>query len=413
MGDSAVNRLLALVFAFVVSVSGGLLAPPVAHADDLRPTYAKLRESLVMLSITYTGHAVMPGEVLGRPVPGSDTSFSFSCSGFIVDPSGHIATAGHCVEVDDDTATMFRISLIDELVDAQVISPEDRDEVLLQAIQDRWNVEGPQGGEPSIEVQVIQPRSPARVIDTPMVVDVVARQPFMDGDNALLKIANMAPLKPVVISETPPEAGQPVTAIGWPGIIKRNTDLTRLPEPSFKTGTVSSVQVERNGDPKTEISADLSGGMSGGPTIDNSTGEVLGINSYGYSDPSANGLNFITHTETLRNFLTTNGVKLTPPATPAPAPKGGGFPWAIVVVLGMLAAAGAVLAMIVSKRRVVPAGGPAPTAVESTRGQAYLPPQPETALPPESAPGAVLDADVVEPPPTQHNPQQPPPQNPA
>ena len=44
-------------------------------------------------------------------------------------------------------------------------------------------------------------------------------------------------------------------------------------QPSFKSGTASSQQVSETGVAGTEVNADLSGGMSGGPTVDSDTGE--------------------------------------------------------------------------------------------------------------------------------------------
>ena len=54
------------------------------------------------------------------------------------------------------------------------------------------------------------------------------------------------------------------------------------------------------------MNADISGGMSGGPTV-NANGEVIGVNSFTISGEEQ-AFNFITDTRDLNRFLQQNGV---------------------------------------------------------------------------------------------------------
>jgi serine protease Do len=129
-------------------------------------------------------------------------------------------------------------------------------------------------------------------------------------------------------------------------------DPNRVAQPSFKSGRASSEQVLPNGVPITEISADLSGGMSGGPTVD-SNGEVVGINSS--SDTLGEATSFITNAPALRAFLKQNGVNLAEP----PAPEKS-FPWIwIGTAVGFVVVAGIILPVVLfvslaQKRRGTP-----------------------------------------------------------
>ena len=73
-------------------------------------------------------------------------------------------------------------------------------------------------------------------------------------------------------------------SVGFPGAVQPNAAGAEVPQPSYKTGTVSSRQVDDSGIARTEVSATMGSGMSGGPTV-NSAGEVIGTNSCGNSLP--------------------------------------------------------------------------------------------------------------------------------
>ena len=143
-------------------------------------------------------------------------------------------------------------------------------------------------------------------------------------------------------------------------------------KPSYRSGAVSSRSYSTQGVPRTEIDTDITPGMSGGPSV-NEEGQVIGINS-AYVYQGAGQANYITDTETLREFLTANGVKLAEPASQSAAPAaavenpsavtstGPEIPlWMIVTLAGLVLA----LAVMAS----LPDPGDAPTARASPRSR--------------------------------------------
>lgn len=169
---------------------------------------------------------------------------------------------------------------------------------------------------------------PGRIIDYFIAAQVVDFQKADDGDNAVIKVANEPPLPALPVAEKAPVPGTALTSVGFPGDVGGAMDPSRLQEPSFKDGTASSQQVTPSGAANTEVSAAISAGMSGGPTVDDATTEVAGLNDYtltGENQP----FNFISDAAALRAFVVKNGVHLVSLAKPARP-----FPWIWVAVGG-------------------------------------------------------------------------------
>lgn len=321
-----------------IAIASLPFTPAVARADDQTAIYEKVRDALVYLDIEYTGYVRVPAEKMESGVAKwSDAAkVGYTCSGFVVDPSGFIATAGHCVQIDANVKAAIRKTFVNNAVNAGDLDASAAESFLATANDEEWPVEGKEPESPVDRVvSVIQPAGPHRVIADFTTVQVVGTQDFAEGDNALLKVSGQQPLTPLVVARAAPKPGQALTAVGFPGSVSDVVDSSRLQQPSFKSGTASSQQVKPSGASTTEMNADVSGGMSGGPTIDNETGEVLGINSYGIVGETE-AFNFITDAPTLRTFLQQNGVQL---AQPAPEKS---FPWMWIAI----AAAAAVLVVL-------------------------------------------------------------------
>lgn len=361
------NRLLALVAAAgLVVTSGALAAPATADSDDAQIKLNEhVRGSLVYVQTTYRGHVLVPAEAMqsGKPLRSEETTATFTCSGFVVDPSGFVTTAGHCVDPEgSEVLESLRENFVVDSVIAGMLDRTAAESFLSTANEEQWEVEGYQrGSKPDREVVLIQPDSANRVLDRQVTAQVVDFENFMDGDNALLKVVVRKPMQALVVAEEAPKPGQSLTSVGWPGSVAGSVDPSRLPEPSFKSGTASSTQVKPSGAQSTEVNADISGGMSGGPTVDNDTGEVLGVNSYGIVGETQ-AFNFITDASDLRAFLSKNGVHLT--QSVAPAQKS--FPWGVIVAILVFLAVVALLVVIVQRRRtgVTQAAAPQPEPLQ-------------------------------------------------
>jgi serine protease Do len=362
----AVRPIFAVV-ALALTILGFALGTPTAHADQTSVD-AKIGQSLVYIDITSTGYVLFPAGVLDAESLASvgfdpDTveqnhwvgplKTGGSCSGVIVDPTGYIATAGHCVGGDalEDKQRFYREAFLAIFPD---MSSNSLANAVSTATNEEWPVEGKDpGSQPSLKVEVMQPQVEGRIVSTPVTADVVDFQKFGDGDNALLKVPGLPPLHALPVADHVPAPGTAVTSAGYPGAVSKVIDPNSLQQPSFKDGTVSGVHIQQSGAATTEVSAASSPGMSGGPTVNNATGEVIGLNDFGvFNDQhtaEVAGTNFITDASGLHAFLVRNGVQLV--ALPTPAKP---FPWlwiAVGSVVLVTVAALATIAMWLRRRR--------------------------------------------------------------
>ncbi|MFE5407237.1 serine protease [Microbacterium sp. NPDC056569] len=295
MNAISVTRRIALGTTATFLALGAAVgfAGPATAAESPNPL-TDIENSLVHVVTTYTGWVQYPTEAGWEWSHQIDVQSA--CTGWFASDEGHIATAGHCVEVD---ASVRDAIIYQFLVDL------DREDLFATA--QSWTVEGYEdGSDVDRTVHVIQPHAALDpVIEDYTVAQVIDFQSFEDGDAALLRVAGATGTVPLPIAQAAPAVGDDVTSIGFPASVEGVADDRRLAA-SFKTGTVSSRQVTDAGVPVTEINAQVSGGMSGGPTVDG-TGSVIGINSFGINGESQS-FNFVTDTESLASFLESHGV---------------------------------------------------------------------------------------------------------
>jgi hypothetical protein len=299
------GRRTAAVLMTGIACTGMLLANPgMAAAEEV----SDAEKSIVLVGVSWEGYVLHP-DATGAPIWSDPVSVLSGCTGWFAAEDGHIVTAGHCVDPAEGRAAILQQFLVEN-------NMQDR---AAEAFTN-WPVEGlEQGSEPARIVQVVQPPAvEGAVITDPITVQVVDYQPFADGDLALLKANGLPEATPALpIAEEPAAIGDPLTAIGFPDTVAAVTDATRI-RASFKSGTVSSSQVSPDGVAGTEINAELSFGMSGGPTI-NDRGEVLGVNSF-ITLGVARNFNFITDATALRTYLERLDVELAP--TPSATASG-------------------------------------------------------------------------------------------
>jgi hypothetical protein len=224
-----------------------------------------------------------------------------TCTGFGVHPDGYVATAGHCVDTSTDDG--IRASFIEAAAEEFVAT------VPGQALPDvvaygmaNWTVAGQAAGSP-IESEVRasgmttggSPGVPARVLDV---------RPFAEGDVALLKIeaAHLPALELVTAADI--AVGTSVLSGGFPASVGEVVGPNA--QPSIKDGEISGRQSVDSG-PVYEISAALTPGMSGGPTVD-LAGRVLGVNSFIPAEETQ-AFNFVVPASGLAELLGRNGVR--------------------------------------------------------------------------------------------------------
>lgn len=238
-----------------VAVTGGFLSPAAA-ADTTTATTtvstsesagneglaALVQPSVVYETITYTGYVYDPylngGEFLDDA---AEFSATFTCSGFVVDPDGYIATAGHCLDMEAgkravaeagaqwaiDTDFYTENYSKDELADSYEVHTYDPELDKLYNKVDR-TVKVSWGA--SVSGIGVEKRLPARVIGV---------NSFDDGDTALIKVDETG-LNAIDLAEETPEINTDVVTVGYPGLIETYTDHDLVP--TFTEGTVSSTK---------------------------------------------------------------------------------------------------------------------------------------------------------------------------
>lgn len=254
--------LVAAAVAALVAVPSVGTASAQPDTSSQPPAAELIRPSIVYLESS------IPGSWVAR------------CTGFVVSPDGYVATAGHCV-------------------DPAHISSEGGSAINLSASS--GNAVLAQIAESGMTVTIL---GAGRAADAtrPVAARVVDVRPLGHGDVALLKV----PLSNLPSSELAtelPRVGDPVHAVGYPASTAELTDYSL--EPTVKSGTVSTIATAGTA-PVLEVSAPMTAGMSGGPTVDNQ-GRVLGINSFRPPD-EVGEFNFVSAVSELADMLRTNGV---------------------------------------------------------------------------------------------------------
>ncbi|MFT4199442.1 S1 family peptidase [Gordonia sp. (in: high G+C Gram-positive bacteria)] len=332
-------RLAGVLAAALIGVSAGA-GPAMADESPIDHAY----KATVFLVQDITASVKIPLQSGAR---WKELKVQSTCTGYVVDPAGYIATAAHCVDTGDESMkNLFRkeavLSIMGDVPAAQQIAA--------RAVSEGWEVRGAggEGDKPSMSVRVKQPVGDHQIIRDWTPAQVVDYQTFKDGDNAVLKLsAAPSGLVALPIAATAPAIGEDITSIGFPGQIRRTVNDSTLPQPSFKAGKVSSRQQNDAGVGQTEVSSTLGKGMSGGPTI-NGKGEVVGTNSWVTRDSSGQetqAFNFITDNVELRDYLRKNGVSL------AGAESGGLNMWVWLAPLIGIIVLGAVAVLVWALKR--------------------------------------------------------------
>ena len=145
-----------------------------------------------------------------------------------------------------------------------------------------WVVEGQAKGTRP-ESQIFVSGAGQRGVDVkPLPARVLDFRPLGEGDVALLKVELGNKIVPAaeLSRHAEPQVGDPILAVGYPASTEKVTDFSL--EPAVKSGTVSAKQTWET-QPIFQVSAPMTQGMSGGPTVD-LHGRVIGLNSFSPAD---------------------------------------------------------------------------------------------------------------------------------
>ncbi|MGL5826837.1 MAG: trypsin-like peptidase domain-containing protein, partial [Nocardioides sp.] len=311
--------LVALVASLTLTVWGGA-AGAEESADssgdnsgsaDLKQVAPLLQPSIVYESVTWTGYVYETAPKIRKYLDdGNQFSVTTQCTGFVVNPDGWIGTAGHCVDPKEGKELVKRAAAewaiatdfyeqsftVDDLVGPSDTFRVDTIDADGSSVRNTVGRDVRVAWAASVSGEETVKSKPARV---------AGFKSAGVGDVALLRVDESG-LNSVQLAESDqePEVSSPVVSIGYPAIIESYTDPDLTP--SFNNGTVSAVKTV--GDELLtvyQVSASLSGGMSGGPTVD-PAGTVLGINSSAFPGES---FNYAVPADLLRELMASTGVE--------------------------------------------------------------------------------------------------------
>jgi S1-C subfamily serine protease len=377
-GRRALIAMVASALALVVSVGTAQAQPSAAGTTS----NADIEKSILFERITWSGYIYYQAQ----------TGYQWSeqveatayCSGFFVSGSGHIATAGHCVDPAEGKGSLIETFLNDQVSQGLLTSADA--EALLPEAMANWRVEGDtQGAEPVRTVEVVQPSKVEDASVTSwLTVQVLDFRPFSGGDVALLK-GEVSDSQPLPVATEDPGPGTDVTSIGYPFSVTQAVDEENL-EATFASGTVSGRQTIE-GASRTQVNADIGGGMSGGPSVDE-LGNVLGVNSS--SVVNDQNFNFITDTTDFLEWVKSHGVDPVAPnaaqqngstqrSTSTESAESDGLPvwvWLLIGAGGVLVIAGVVLPLALRRSKRTATQYPAQQHPVQQQPVAPYPPQP-------------------------------------
>ncbi|MBG6139145.1 S1-C subfamily serine protease [Longispora fulva] len=266
------RRALALIALAGLLVFGGAVPASAAPPSAEERAAAIARPAIVIVEIRW--HAWVRDTRTGEVFGGRDGyRIVSSCTGFGVHADGQLVTAGHCVDPGPEGIGRALFGIVAKEL-AAVGRATDTDKAVA-ALLDHAVTEGPTKDSP-ISRQVVVHRGvriDGGTVDDQLPAEVVHVLPHSQGDVAVLKIERgRLPALEVVDGRDLP-VGTPILAIGFPGSADRISDPTL--EPSAKDGRISNRRTVA-GIPFYEVSAASTGGMSGGPVVDQE-GRVVGI----------------------------------------------------------------------------------------------------------------------------------------
>jgi S1-C subfamily serine protease len=231
-------------------------------------------------------------------------------SGFFASADGYVVTNAHVVEdikkgeaVAKDVAFSQLAAKIQKQYAKELAKMSDDDKIqLVRTLQASSTAQA--------HAEIVLPDG------TKMKYEVKAYgKPGEGTDVAIIKVdAHDAPNLPIADSDKVLIQDK-VLAIGYPGAADMQgllDDKSQL-EATINEGAVSAIKRTSNGEPIIQISASITHGNSGGPTI-NDKGEVIGLSTFG-SRGEVQGFNFIVASATVTKFLIEAKVNTEPSQT--------------------------------------------------------------------------------------------------
>jgi serine protease Do len=305
------HRVFAFLAATALAVLGGC---PAASADGGLPqpnpeelAAARIRPAVMYLAAETYGVVRLPtGQTLSQYGVGIGMPYlaNWDCTGFVVNPDGWVATAGHCVDPQSAKEIILK-NAVSDYMDQFRDSPEARSPAAALAwLLQHARVEGT--SDKGLDITFTLAYGTGTKLAAKLPANVVDFRPLHKGDVALLKVEKHNLPSSELAADADVSIGTSILAVGFPLSTIRVTGPSL--DPTNKSGKVSKKSTVQ-GSPVYEIDAAVSEGMSGGPTVDLG-GKVIGVNSFGPTGESQ-AFNFVAPADSLATMLARNGVKAT------------------------------------------------------------------------------------------------------
>lgn len=274
-------RLTGLVAATALGVAMTAAPAPAAAAPDsslqtvsnlVAPSIVQLRTQYAGLVRDGHGHAVNGG----KPVKVDTT-----CSGFIVNANGYIATAGRCVDLDVAIDRLIDIAASAAFKNQPELVPEGESVRELKAEAKRdWSVVSPSRRHrerPDRKVTAISDVIAGEAPDARGLPASVRRvRGPENGDVALVKVQGQDLPALQLAPASTLKTGTPAVSFGFPSSADPVDGVAFTP--SFQEGSLGDEKTVDGGlNQGFEVGTAFSSAASGGPTVD-LDGRVLGVN---------------------------------------------------------------------------------------------------------------------------------------
>lgn len=297
--------LVAAALLAFTAAPAALPGAPVAAAQPSSPeelAAAIARPAIVFITVEWHGWVrdKRTGEVFGGA---NGYVVKATCSGAVISPDGHVATASHCVHTGPQggAGALFDAAIQDLAAAGRVVDRvKAKAQLAEHAVAEGANPDRPLDRAIQVERMEATGDGPIRDVAPATVVDLVAPT---EGDVAVLKVPREN-LPSLEIRTDQTAVGTPILAIGYPGSAGAAVDPSL--EPSNKNGQVSARRTQ-NDRPFYEFSAAATQGMSGGPVVD-MDGRIVGLVSQG-SPGETQSFNFAAASSTLLDVLAGKDVK--------------------------------------------------------------------------------------------------------
>jgi S1-C subfamily serine protease len=324
-----------MIRRFAFSLSLGLLigagGPLPAHAQQglsVQETVLRAKPATVLIISEVSAEVTLncgSGSLTVKPPEFRETG-----TGWFIDPSGWVITNGHVVQpahepprwlVNQMAQRAVTKACLGSALEAARMQPGERpdaEEALKRRLLDKVL--------PTVKVTITPQVSVVLSSGTRLKAEVKKYSPPASTEPGAPSARDLALLKvpagnyPVLaLADSTVQIGDPIRILGFPGVVLSHELLNKSAslDASVTTGAVSGLKQDKADHPFIQTDASAAWGNSGGPAI-NAKAELVGVLTFVSLAPGAEGsivqgFNFAIPTQTVKNFVSDQLVKVNQP----------------------------------------------------------------------------------------------------